>query len=1256
MDTYVLGFTIYDARGLVTTDNAPVDPYVVVRCCGKEFQTEIKEQRKEIVTWNTSCNWADIQLYEEQFESAYVEFSVYARNWFSANELIGSCQLQLSSIHKRKSHVYSKKWLTLRNEDNPDVMGRLKVTAFCLAPGNAAPGEDEAAEEEGEGEEDEEDYADLNRALLGPIDTSSIGGKAHHAMITVHRVEDLPKSGQAGIYSPFVTVEFAGMRVNTTTARNVVQYTFNETARIPVMTPVYEDTILVKLWSYTMFGPDELLAQGFISFSEIRNAPLQPRWFNFYGWNTEEVGSIDTITATGENIEPNFYTGRLLISARVDRLANPEEMQSGGIVNCRVAEEPVQVVCVLVADVYQVSGMNVGEIFVEIQVGCGAEPQLPNWVPFSSDRFRNSVSDGAEATYTPTFEFSQTQGRIPMIVATTSENPDDQYDVMINVYKKTMMGSKVRIGYCRVKLRDIPKYEPGNARVPTFFPIKPVVATDGLVSPQSSILMTLERSTTDDIARHARKRVSYNQYVLRSYIYMARNCSFDGYHLPNLSVNVSCAGSSKATKIENSNVRPTWMQMIKQEVTLLTDHPKKPPTMEPIVVSLVNNAGVMSGEDLGKALCKISYMRQKDDLGEWEPFDVRPQWVKLWGGKYGSKYAGDILVAFELVRKNIEEELPVIDMWPKLRDCTLTFSLLGLRNLHFGKGSFGSSLAQMGMPGSGFFESIQSSVQNPKVDVLVRLFHPYAKKYLAEQNDVITVPAITNAATDEITSEPTSRGGEAQMQMGPESQRATSPRKKKNLDDYTPAQEESTSDDADNTNVYYKQTFYYQPVREGGDAHSKEDQNKQWVTQQGTNFEFLQVASMQLQLAEDPVYDPWITVRVWEQGGNFWNDTLVGEVRMPMGHYLPWLHSEDEFKTTNARDEYREPSYEERMQAIAENRKKNLELERSTDKVQHLSVNADEVEEYVNNLGLPLELRESVNKAIMATETFPITNAFFNMKVFNFPLMYDGEPERRTMAGGSGRPMVSNKLENDKEYQQDFIFKGRALTRGAECRGGDMDPQYVDGNYGFVKACFLLKDGFPTDEDICTLDEQDSEHGLEDFEEAEQKYLEQNDISLQWRHKPEHAYAWAEAAFRKRFKDREHLPASLRVRLYFVKGIAIFNKGSGFVDPYLEYRLGQDIQVSMRNMHLTQTNTPAFYRVDERNIKLPEEGQLQLEMKSYDDFGLDDTIGGTYIDLEDRWFSPMWQNAYDKEGIPTESRGMWAQASTVSRGNIEMYF
>ena len=53
---------------------------------------------------------------------------------------------------------------------------------------------------------------------------------------------------QVGGYNPnpFVTVEFGGACVKTTPAYDVEQYTWNECARIPVQTPVYEDTILIK--------------------------------------------------------------------------------------------------------------------------------------------------------------------------------------------------------------------------------------------------------------------------------------------------------------------------------------------------------------------------------------------------------------------------------------------------------------------------------------------------------------------------------------------------------------------------------------------------------------------------------------------------------------------------------------------------------------------------------------------------------------------------------------------------------------------------------------------------------------------------------------------------------------------------------------------------------------------------------------------------------------------------------------------------
>ena len=59
----------------------------------------------------------------------------------------------------------------------------------------------------------------------------------------------------------------------------------------------------------------------------------------------------------------------------------------------------------------------------------------------------------------------------------------------------------------------------------------------------------------------------------------------------------------------------------------------------------------------------------------------------------------------------------------------------------------------------------------------------------------------------------------------------------------------------------------------------KEDINKQWGTPAGDCYEFLQTHDMDIELAEDPVYDPWVTVRVWQGAtGMFSADKMVGEV------------------------------------------------------------------------------------------------------------------------------------------------------------------------------------------------------------------------------------------------------------------------------------------------------------------------------------------------------------------------------------------
>lgn len=152
METYVVGFTISDARGLVTADGEPCDPFVLVECCGRQYQTETKLNKQAIVSWNESFIWSDIRMYPEQFSAATLTFSIFARNWFSRNSLIGRATLQLANVNARRNHVYAKKWLTVTRENDPEAAGAMCLTVFSLKPGDTAPSVDQQeGNDEGEG-------------------------------------------------------------------------------------------------------------------------------------------------------------------------------------------------------------------------------------------------------------------------------------------------------------------------------------------------------------------------------------------------------------------------------------------------------------------------------------------------------------------------------------------------------------------------------------------------------------------------------------------------------------------------------------------------------------------------------------------------------------------------------------------------------------------------------------------------------------------------------------------------------------------------------------------------------------------------------------------------------------------------------------------------------------------------------------------------------------------------------------------------
>jgi hypothetical protein len=105
----------------------------------------------------------------------------------------------------------------------------------------------------------------------------------------------------------------------------------------------------------------------------------------------------------------------------------------------------------------------------------------------------------------------------------------------------------------------------------------------------------------------------------------------------------------------------------------------------------------------------------------------------------------------------------------------------------------------------------------------------------------------------------------------------------------------------------------------------------------------------------------------------------------------------------------------------------------------------------------------------------------------------------------------------------------------------------------------------------------------------------------------------------------------------------------------------------MKNMVRLGDPTPDFYRVEERDIDMPGDAQLIVELWDKDEpWGIasavpalanpDQLIGSTFIDLEDRWYSKKWKKDMDKGAICKETRKLTnLEDPMLNNGTIEMW-
>ncbi|CAJ1443049.1 unnamed protein product, partial [Effrenium voratum] len=1192
---------------------------VVVDCCGLSYQTATLENRSSLAPWNEYCTWPNVSLHPQEFESSFVEFKVYARHWFTRNYLIGKASLQLSFVNKRQNHLYARRWLPLRRDESPAINGMLSVTVYVLKPGEMAPSlslqTSESLEPEAQAKKDEEDGLE-SAVLTTSVDAPQ--GRAHYVRLNLIRVEDLQDQG--GAPSPYVTVEFAGCLVKTSIGRNVKQYTFNECLQIPVVTPVYEDTIILKLWTCNWFSPDELMAQGLFSFSELNSHPLPPRWFNLYGWDSAEAD----LQASGDK-EPNahIFKGRLLLSGSVEPLDPEEELQPAKSVPARLENEPAMVQISILADVYMVTGAEGRQCQVEI--GFGSKSSTTKWVSYDTeqlqdpsegrDEFEDSNLQG-DALGMQTFSFSERAGRVETLVQMTPEDRQSQPCLTITLFTSGYLQGPQRVASTKCSISEFPECDPYEPVKPRSIPLQAV--KDGF-SPSILLAVKTTRKNADD-ARCVRKPVKPMVYLLRAYCFGARRLQHSALRhdaeAGDIGLTVSCGGTSKRTEAV-PGPRPQWMQPVELKILLCSDSTREAPATEPVTVSLWQG-GQVTNTDLGKAVCVYSHMRRKDEGGRWEPYHLTPQWIKLFGDQGGGQHVGSVLIAFELMLFKHRHEPPLAPrgMWPeppetfsrmsfcRLRRATLHFSLLGLRDM-----LPIPRLQSLGAAGG------TVHISNPVVSVEVSSFL-----------------------------------------------------------------ESGTGADPKRRSLEFRL----------GEGHHMDHNKKMkpWISNakslgtEAMNFDFLQAGKLHCFLPEKGLLEPYLVIRVTQPPSSMgasvgYGAYSVGEVLVTLEDKLPccWLEGVTLSKSYEAQQAHiaqlarksqdRAVDKEKFQQSSDEELRREMERRRKEEPRPPI-VDADEP--FIDPAGLPQPLREGLRRP---APTMPCRS--LNMQQ---PASFSPRPGAMVKSV-QARKAVQGKLEDcsDELFQSDFWFKSLRLSRNQDVlpRHDTRDWNYRPGeSFGFVKCEFKLVDGWDgtgKDSDDGDMDDDDDVSTTGEMSGAAlavggtvSEVDEGDQASEDWRLKSSfgldptlNSFAFSNDAMFERYRDPEHIPPRIRARLYFVKAVCI-DAGSGLPNPYLDIQVGEH-SISMRNMCQMQTNTPDFHRIEARDIQFPHDSRLEVTVKSLEDLALSDrVIGGTVIDLEDRWHSRHWQEVNRLQLVPIENRPLYSsEYPGTNRGSIEMW-
>ena len=122
------------------------------------------------------------------------------------------------------------------------------------------------------------------------------------------------------------------------------------------------------------------------------------------------------------------------------------------------------------------------------------------------------------------------------------------------------------------------------------------------------------------------------------------------------------------------------------------------------------------------------------------------------------------------------------------------------------------------------------------------------------------------------------------------------------------------------------------------------------------------------------------------------------------------------------------------------------------------------------------------------------------------------------------------------------------------------------------------------------------------------------------------------------------------VRVYILRCLHLVAKDmSGSSDPYVKLTYGK---CTYKTHIIKQDLNPEFHTMFEFKANVPNDGFLNIDVYDWDMATSDDYIGGTFIDITNRWYHDEWNNFTYK---PLELRTLYHNDAQGPQGTIEMW-